>query len=83
MGGQTPPITINALAFRRNKTMNLQPKSCLYCARDSAAVPLIAFIFDGNEMWICPQHLPILIHQPGKLADKLPGAENFQPAEGH
>jgi hypothetical protein len=27
--------------------------------------------------------LPILIHEPAKLAGKLPGAADMQPAAGH
>jgi hypothetical protein len=46
-------------------------------------VPLINFSYQGKELWICPQHLPILIHEPQKLAGKLPGAENLSPPQGH
>jgi hypothetical protein len=31
--------------------------------------------------WICPQHLPILIHKPVRLAEKLPGLENLGEPE--
>ncbi len=31
-----------------------------------------------KNYWICPQHIPILIHDPSKLAGKLPGAEDMQ-----
>ena len=53
--------------------MSLDEK-CLYCERNSDQVPLIALRFGGQALWICPQHLPILIHNPEQLADKLPGA---------
>ena len=56
---------------------------CLYCDRDSEQVPMLAMRYRDAEVWICPQHLPILIHEPAKLADKLPGAENLSPAPGH
>jgi hypothetical protein len=40
--------------------------------------------YQGREFWICPQHLPILIHKPALLADRLPGIENVTPPdEGH
>ena len=55
---------------------------CLYCERNSDEVPLIALRFHGKEFWICPQHLPILIHEPSQLADKLPGIENLSPPSG-
>lgn len=63
--------------------MSAQQPYCLYCERTSDEVPLISMVYRGKEVWICPQHLPILIHQPAKLAHKLPGAEHLQAAEGH
>jgi hypothetical protein len=44
-------------------------------------VPLLRLEFRGAEFWICPQHLPMLIHDPVSLAGKLPGAEKLTPAE--
>ena len=46
---------------------------CLYCEKTSEEMPLIRLTFQGKELWICPQHLPLLIHEPAKLAGKLPG----------
>jgi len=57
--------------------------SCLYCDRTSDQVPLINMYFKGKETWICPQHLPMLIHKPAQLANKLPGLEAVEPPEGH
>lgn len=56
---------------------------CLHCERNSEEVPLIAIEFRGQEVFICPQDLPILIHKPARLADKLPGAENLKASEEH
>jgi hypothetical protein len=56
---------------------------CLYCERDSNQVPLMPVVFKGHDLWICPQHLPILIHKPAQLADKLPGLTQLTPAEHH
>jgi hypothetical protein len=56
---------------------------CVYCERDSDQIPLLTLQFRGGEVCICPQHLPILIHEPAKLAGKLPGVEGMQPAAGH
>lgn len=56
---------------------------CIHCERTEDQVPLMAFRYRDEEAWICPQHLPILIHRPAQLSDKLPGAENFPPSEGH
>ena len=53
---------------------------CLVCERDSNQIPLMAFQYRLATVWICPEHLPILIHQPAKLADRLAGAQGFAPA---
>ena len=54
--------------------MNSDKERCLYCERDADQVPLLALHYRGQALWICPQHLPILIHKPQQLADMLPGA---------
>jgi hypothetical protein len=56
---------------------------CLYCGRDSKQVPLIALEFAEQAFWICPQHLPVLIHKPEQIADKLPGATFLDGPEIH
>lgn len=56
---------------------------CLYCERDSSQVPLLALVFQEQELWICPQHLPILIHSPAKLAGKFPALAQISAAESH
>jgi len=40
-------------------------------------VPLIRLEYRRTAYWICPQHMPVLIHDPGQLVDKLPGAQNL------
>jgi hypothetical protein len=58
--------------------------TCLNCAASEKEKPLLTLIFRGDEIYICPQCLPVLIHKPANLAGKLPGAENFgTPAEHH
>ena len=54
---------------------------CLVCGRLSGEIPLIAFRYQGSDLWICPQHLPVLIHDPQSLAGILPGAEDLAPAD--
>lgn len=54
---------------------------CLACDQDSNAVPLICLEYQGSRHWICPQHMPLLIHNPAELAGKLAGAENLRPAD--
>jgi hypothetical protein len=47
--------------------------TCLHCGRTSDDVPLVPVHFKGEVLWICNEHLPILIHHAHKLAEKLPG----------
>jgi hypothetical protein len=56
-------------------------KQCLVCGRGSDVTPLLAFEYRGTTFRICPQHLPVLIHEPAQLAGKLAGAESLRPAE--
>jgi len=63
--------------------MNPVEPTCLACDRSSQDVPLLAITYRGRQLHICPQHLPLLIHDPGRLAGRLPGAETFTPAEHH
>ena len=55
---------------------------CVHCERTSEEVPLMEIKFKDTQSWICPQHLPILIHKPHLLVGKLPGAEHLD-FEGH
>ena len=59
-------------------TENKKP-TCIHCDRDNTQVPLVAFIYKDAEAWICTEHIPVLIHDPSKLAGKLPEAENLNP----
>lgn len=54
---------------------------CLACDQDSNTTPLLALDYQGGRLWICPQHLPVLIHDPTQLTGKLAGAENMRPAD--
>ena len=56
---------------------------CLVCDRTQELTPLIALEYRTERTWICPQHLPILIHDPTQLAGRLPGAEDLRPADHH
>jgi hypothetical protein len=58
-------------------------KRCLACGRGPDETPLITLTFRDQELAICPQHLPVLIHDPQQLVGKLPGAEHLAPADHH
>ena len=51
--------------------------TCFVCKQHSDDVPLVAFRFRGSDLWICSQHLPMLIHKPAALAGVMPGAEGL------
>jgi hypothetical protein len=56
-----------------------EPKAlCVFCGVGSEEMPLILMDFRGEQYWICPQHLPILIHKPEKLAEHFPGIEKLE-----
>jgi hypothetical protein len=57
-------------------------KKCIACEKTGERTPLIPFEYRNTNFWICPQHMPVLIHTPAKLVGKLPGAEDLDPAEG-
>ncbi len=52
---------------------------CVNCERTVEQVPLLTLIQRTGPAYICPQCLPILIHEPQQLLSKLPGAEALQP----
>lgn len=58
-------------------------ETCLNCNKTEQEVVLLDMRYQGKKVYICPQCLPVLIHKPGNLADKLPGAEKFGPPEHH
>jgi len=58
-------------------------KSCLVCRRGDDETPLVVLLSRGRPLYICPEHLPVLIHDPGRLVGLLPDAENLRPAEHH
>lgn len=61
--------------------MSDNTKQCLVCEQGEDATPLISLSYQGGPLWICPQHMPMLIHSPEKLVGSLPGAENLKPAD--
>ncbi len=57
--------------------MENNTKVCLFCKRDEQEVPLLSVDFKNKNYWICPQHMPTLIHNPSQLEGMLPGAEDL------
>ena len=57
--------------------------TCVACGRTSDEVPIVRVEYQGEAIGICPQHLPILIHDPTSLAGRLHGAEAMEAADHH
>jgi hypothetical protein len=55
-------------------------KSCLNCQKSEQEIPLVTLQFQGQEVYICSQCFPTLIHSPAKLSGKIKDAEKIQPA---
>jgi hypothetical protein len=53
-------------------------KFCLFCKQDQEKVPLVQLEFKGHTYYICPQHIPVLIHDPSQLEGMLPDAGDLQ-----
>ncbi len=56
-------------------------KKCVACDNTANDVPLVTLDYKGSTLWICPQHMPLLIHNPKELVGMLPGAEDMKPAD--
>jgi len=52
-------------------------RKCIVCGKTHEEIPVTKFYYKETEFYICPQHIPMLIHKPTELADMLPGAEEF------
>jgi len=50
---------------------------CLHCQRTEYEAPLMSVRYRGRQMWICVQCLPILIHNPSRLATNLPSGKDI------
>ena len=51
--------------------MDNDKKECLVCKRDDQTIPLIQITYRDTVLWICPEHMPILIHNTDKLMAML------------
>jgi hypothetical protein len=64
--------------------MGEKMNTCLNCEKTDQEIPLLKMRYREADVFICPQCLPVLIHHPENLADKLPGMDIVKPAgPGH
>jgi len=57
--------------------MGNNKNTCIVCKKNEDEIPLIIMKYKGKELRVCPQHIPVLIHDPQKLVGMVEGAENF------
>jgi len=50
---------------------------CVFCKRNQDEVPLVQLAYQQVNYWICPQHIPLLIHEPHKLVGMIDDADKF------
>ena len=50
---------------------------CLVCNRTGKQTPLITLEYRNRQFWICPQHLPVLIHDPKWLDEARKEAARY------
>ena len=55
--------------------------ACLNCQKTEKEIPLITLQYLGQQVYICSQCFPTLIHSPAKLAGKIKDAEKILPAD--
>ena len=56
---------------------------CIVCETDSQNIPLVKFEYQSKDYHICSQHLPVLIHKPGELANVLSGIDPTGAEHAH
>jgi len=56
---------------------------CLNCEKSECETPLLHLHYNREELWICSQCLPTLIHAPQKLVGKLEKAEQLKAVQHH
>jgi hypothetical protein len=75
-------IQIVIYKIDEGNTITSMSPACIFCNHTDQDSPLLSFQYQNEQYWICPEHLPILIHHPEQLADKFPGFRSkFLPAE--
>ena len=57
-----------------------QVLECLNCGRTEEEVPLVSQRYRGRQVWICTACMPIVIHHPHLVADKLEAAAEEEEA---
>ena len=59
----------------------MRKEKCLNYELNDDKKPLLAIRYQNEQLFICPQCLPILIHKPSNLAEKIQCVQKIQPSE--
>lgn len=58
---------------------------CLICGRSETQLPLVAQRYRGQSIWVCTGCMPLVIHHPEEVRDRLEalsGGGPRKPEEG-
>lgn len=44
---------------------------CLICGRSEEELPLVAQRYRGHSIWVCTGCMPVVIHHPEEVRDRL------------
>lgn len=53
-------------------------KECIVCKKTAHEIPVTKFYHKESEFYICPQHMPVIIHNPQQLIGLLDGADEME-----
>ena len=53
-------------------------ETCFNCRRGSDTVPVLAWLYQGDRLWVCAECTPLLIHK----LDQVRAALQHKPATG-
>ena len=60
--------------------MSESSQNCFNCQRSEAEIPVIAWRYQGQSLWVCSECMPMLIHKWPQVVGRLGQAETL-PAD--
>lgn len=55
---------------------------CLNCGQTEAEAPMVLFHYQGRELWVCADCLPVMIHKRPLLMEKWATSTEAPAKEG-
>jgi hypothetical protein len=53
----------------------MEHKECFNCGKTDEQIPVLEMRYKQNQLWVCPQCIPNLIHNPDVVQAKLKESE--------